>query len=113
MPNIVIRSSDFRVVSTSRNLRGLLTYARRSPVTRVDLYENKPGAAWGAQFGIVFADGSTSISDFASYSILCAWVETRRKLARGWALCEVVNHPQLTDAEYVEIRDNVLNWGQA
>jgi hypothetical protein len=92
---ITIRNADFRIVATSRNLRGLLTYARTvAPVSRVDLYENKPGATWGSQFGITFADGSSSISDFAQFSILCEWVETRRKLSRGWFSCEVRKHLQ-------------------
>lgn len=91
---VTIRDTDFRVVATSRNLRGLLTYARKSPVTRVDLYENRPGATWGAQFGVTFADGASSISDFAQFSILVNWVETRKKLSKRWRGATVVTHSQ-------------------
>ena len=56
-------------ISWSKNLRGILTYSRENETERIDLYKPDPTRS-GGQFGIAWANGSTSICDFADYSIM-------------------------------------------
>lgn len=72
--NPIIRDRDFKVVSNSRNLRGILEYARKIVTDRIDLYRNK---TVGGQFGITFVDGATSISDFSSYDVMLKFAKKR------------------------------------
>lgn len=65
---ILIRDRDFKTVSNSRNLRGIIEYNRnKSPAVRIDLYRNPDSSG---QFGIAFADGASAITDFASFSVM-------------------------------------------
>lgn len=72
---VVIRDIDFQVASRSRNLRGILEYSRRHPVERVDIWEARGGAA---QLGIAWSNGSTCVTDFASFEVCKRWCAARR-----------------------------------
>jgi hypothetical protein len=64
-----------KVVSRSRNLRGLLDYARKSFVRHVTAYKTQGGGAWLA---VYFDDGSWCPAEFADYSVCCRWLMARR-----------------------------------
>jgi hypothetical protein len=72
---VTIRDRDMRIVSTSRNLRGILGFSRTHVVERIDIW---PGAAGGAQLGITWMDGASCITDFASFTLCKDWVSRRR-----------------------------------
>lgn len=75
MQEIIIRDASFRIVSRSRNLRGILSRNRQHAVDRVDVWEGKTG---GAQLGVTWADGSSCITDFASFTVCVQWCAARR-----------------------------------
>jgi hypothetical protein len=66
-----------RVVSRSRNLRGILEYSRTHFVARIDLYKHD----LEGQLGITWANGSTVITSFASFDVMQRWV--KRPLFKG------------------------------
>lgn len=74
---IVIYDRDLKPVSRSRNLRGILSYP--SQVERVDI--------WGAQLGVTWTDGASTITDFADPAVLREWVRARR-IFRGATITE-------------------------
>ena len=61
-------------VRTSRNLRGILDYARVSPVATVRLY--LLGGA--ATYDLVFDDGARSTGQFADWGVMRHWFASRR-----------------------------------
>ncbi len=70
---------DRKPVAKSRNLRGLLTYARtKSRVTRVQLYPN-PHNEYNGDYIVDFANGATCRGMFASYNLMVQWFEQRYK----------------------------------
>ena len=72
---ITIRDASLRTVSTSKNLRGILTHCRKVSPERVDLWRHKCGSG---TLGVSWLDGSTVICSFASYEVLTDWVKARR-----------------------------------
>jgi hypothetical protein len=82
---ITIRDIDFNVVNTSRNLRGILEYTRAHGVERVDIW---PGKDKGAQFGITWNNGASTMSDFASATVCQQFFAKRARFA-PW----VILHP--------------------
>jgi hypothetical protein len=66
-----------RCNAVSRDLRGLLDYARRAAVacviTRADPDNPLHGLLW-----VIYADGSIGRASFASHHILIDWVRNRR-----------------------------------
>lgn len=68
-----------RIVSRSRNLRGMRDYARVSPVACVvcrmrRAHPNDPGGV----ISVEYANGATCTADFASYHIMVDFVRKRR-----------------------------------
>lgn len=71
-----------RVVSSSRNLRGLLAYAHGSSifsryVAEIRIREEVPGEerSYGGILDVIYGDGATASEvPFASYSVMCRWV---------------------------------------
>lgn len=78
MPNVIIRDADGHVVSRSRNLRGILEYSRRVPVERIDIWRNPDETA---QLGITWTNGSSTITDFASFNVCKQWCASRRNFS--------------------------------
>ena len=74
--DVIIRNTGGRVVSRSKNLRGIVDYARNhAKPNRVDIWQNRDGSA---QLGIVFADDATVITDFASFEVCRSYVARSR-----------------------------------
>lgn len=67
------------VVSDSRNLRGVMDYARRNSVRRwrMTMTEN-----YGADIVMEFFNGATAEFQFAGYDVAQRWIRARR----SWAL---------------------------
>lgn len=68
-------------VATSRNLRGLLEYARKHPVARVitrrDLH-GLTGAPSRGALTVIYANGAIGRESFASFHIMIDWTRERR-----------------------------------
>ena len=79
------------VVAKSRNLRGLLTYARKSPVKHV--YLRRMAYGYGGLF-IEFENGATCKTEFASFTVCRNWLESRRSWQLG------LNKERSGDVEY-------------
>lgn len=73
-----IYSADNMLIHTSRNLRGILDHARRTPVTGA-MVEHTSG---GAKLTVNYLDGSTGFANFADHKICHDWVLSRR----SWGL---------------------------
>lgn len=63
------------LIRKSKNLRGMLEYARISKVSRVEL---SPAGKLNGRLRVVYANGATSSAHFASYHIMVDWVRNRR-----------------------------------
>jgi hypothetical protein len=70
-------------VGRSRNLRGLIDYARRSSVSRVSI---RPLAKGEGLLRVVYADGAYSYARFASFTVLKDWTRSRR----SWPVATVL-----------------------
>lgn len=68
-------TKNARIIRQSKNLRGLLDYARVSRVTRVEL---APFAQVNGSLRVFYEDGSIGRENFASYRIMVDWVRNRR-----------------------------------
>lgn len=64
------------VIRNSKNLRGLLDYARIFPVVRVELTPTNNGH--NGNLIVTYVDGSHGQAIFASYHIMVDWVRNRR-----------------------------------
>ena len=64
-----------QIIRTSRNLRGIVDYARVSPVVRV---ESCPIGAMSGTVRVFFKDGAESRANFRSYHIMIDWIRGRR-----------------------------------
>jgi hypothetical protein len=71
-----------RIIRTSRNLRGIVDYARVSPVARIescDIGAMQPeGTRYSGTVRILFKDGAESRANFRSYHIMIDWIRNRR-----------------------------------
>lgn len=68
-----------KVESDSRNLRGLMDYARRNTIQRVTLEMTED---YGALFHVRFVNGATLNTEFAGWDVAQRWVRARR----SWSL---------------------------
>ena len=64
-----------RIIKTSRNLRGLVEYARVSKPKRIEL---TPQSGENGRLRVIFEDGASTSAHFASYRIMVDWVRSRR-----------------------------------
>lgn len=89
MPNIIKAG---RIIRTSRNLRGVLDYARVSPVVRVETCRvaNDEGT-----MRVFFKDGAECRCNFASHAVMTAWLKARRT----WASAKHVSYAGEADAK--------------
>jgi hypothetical protein len=65
-------------VARSRNLRGILDYARRSPVAHIETSMGYDGSPVRGLVLVKYADGAHCLTDFASYHIMIDWLRGRR-----------------------------------
>jgi len=66
-----------KVIRRSKNLRGIIDYARCSPVAKVDGVFDPDNEVRGI-LTVEYSDGCTSKASFASYHIMVDWVRNRR-----------------------------------
>lgn len=78
-----------QVVARSRNLRGVLDYARKSYMREVACYMKNGGSALVC---FTYDDGAVCRTDFASYIVALRFARTRR----SWALTEIYCGPHCT-----------------
>ena len=67
------------ITHRSRNLRGILDHARRTPVIGATVMRKGHGEA---TLFVRYADGSVGVSEFASYAVCKHWISCRR----SWGL---------------------------
>lgn len=75
---------DNRLVKSSRNLRGILDYARISPVERVDcqrLLSESPGGPQFYPVTFFYDNGAIGQADFQDWRVLVDWIKARRSWA--------------------------------
>jgi hypothetical protein len=65
------------VIRQSRNLRGMVDYARVSPVVEV-LAVKDPRNSYRGLLTVTYANGATSSASFACYHVMVDWVRNRR-----------------------------------
>ena len=66
-----------KVIRRSKNLRGIIDYARFSPVVKVDGVFHHENEVRGI-LTVEYFDGCTSKASFASYHIMVDWIRSRR-----------------------------------
>ena len=66
-----------KVVSRSKNLRGILDYARKSAPQWIIKSKSVKD---GGNLRILYNDGAVAHASFASYFIMLDWIEARRCL---------------------------------
>ena len=71
-----------QIIHRSKNLRGMLDYARISPVIRAEL---TPVGKVNGRLRVIYADGASSSAHFASYHIAVDFVRNRR----SWKKAEI------------------------
>lgn len=81
---VTVYNAHGEPVARSRNLRGILTYARRHPVKRASVYAKGEGRAFVV---FIFQGDAESRVDFESFTVAGDWIESRR----SWGL-RLANH---------------------
>lgn len=89
---IEILSSAGKVCSRSRNLRGVLTYARKHNVKMV---LSSMTDHYGALVTIHFGDDAKCITNFASWDVAQRWFRARR----SWGLTVTQSRPTFESFE--------------
>ena len=72
-----IFSPNNDTLRTSKNLRGMLDYARVSPVATIETKRDPANTVRGV-LRVTYSNGCYSIASFASYGIMIDWVRNRR-----------------------------------
>ena len=75
---IEIRNASGEVIRRSRNLRGIQVHARRTWIAEAVA---SPGEDGRGILQVTFGDGATCRTEFASYTVLCIWLRSRRSWA--------------------------------
>lgn len=75
---VVITNTQGQVIQRSRNLRGILEYARRVGLDSACAARTADGKG---RLDVTFADAATCQVEFASYTALCGWLQARRSWA--------------------------------
>ena len=77
---VTIHDSDNKAIRKSRNLRGLLDYAREHSICRLSIYERNEETETSAYIYVGFTNGAWCCVNFADYRVLRMWVSARRVL---------------------------------
>ena len=94
----VIRDKDGNIIRRSKNLRGVLEYARTHIISKIGA--DRIGKEEG-KLMVLFHDGASYETNFASFGALKQWIRARR----GWyGLPLTVNGRQITWT------DTVVTW---
>lgn len=75
--NCVIRDKDGNIIQRSRNLAGIRRYTAHSIIKTLDVSHIGDKLLDG-QLSILFNNGDTFQTNFASFAVLCGWVERWR-----------------------------------
>lgn len=62
-------SLNNKIVSKSKDLRGIMEYNRKFPLQKVDIFDMNPGASFRAYF----SNGAVCEGIFASYNVCNSW----------------------------------------
>ena len=82
---MLIIEKNGQIIRKSINLRGMLDYARISPVKRVEL---TPLDKASGRLRVIYDDGAVTSAHFASFKIMVDFVRNRRT----WRCAEIVNY---------------------
>ena len=74
---VEIKDRTGKVISSSKNLRGLIAHAGKITVEEVDIREYNAGEG---QLYVCFVNNDYCVTDFASFSVLKDWIQSRRGL---------------------------------
>lgn len=66
-----------QVIHTSKNLRGMLDYARVHQVAWIESCQIGPNKGQGTM-RVIYSDGAESRANFASYHVMIDWIRNRR-----------------------------------
>lgn len=84
---MIFITKNGRKVAHSRNLRGILSYLRKSGgAEKVRLWRKSDGSG---SYHVLFADGAETYGDFASYAVMRRWFHARGGRS-GWIPREAV-----------------------
>ena len=72
---IEILNASGEVIRRSRNLRGIQIHARRTWIAEAVASSAQDGRGL---LQVTFGDGATCRTEFASYTVLCIWLHSRR-----------------------------------
>ena len=75
---------DGKTVSRSKNLQGILAYARKHGIAAMSVIRS---LTTGATLLVNFKDGASTYCDFADYNLLIKWLSERKswpKQYRNW-----------------------------
>jgi len=75
---IEIVDASGKVIHRSRNLRGILDYARH---TWIEEAVAQPAQEGKGILSVTFGDGCTCMTEFADFTVLCWWLRCRRSWA--------------------------------
>jgi hypothetical protein len=76
-----------QIIRTSKNLRGILDYARLSSPKRIELTPQ----ATGGRLRVIFFDGASTSATFNSFDVMVDWVKNRR----SWPQNAVINYAEV------------------
>jgi hypothetical protein len=78
---VTIYTASGKAIRASKNLRGILDYARRSPVdsVRLEPWPDEPGY-YAVHFK--FYDGANAVTKWADWRVCADWLRSRR----SWGL---------------------------
>lgn len=71
---MVVITLDDQIVSRSRNLRGIMEYARVNPVILMHIVKESDGSGI---LSIIFYNGAEVNTKFADYNVLKQWAANR------------------------------------
>lgn len=80
----IIKNS--RVVSQSKNLRGIVAYARQVKLASI-VIQPKPDLS--ASLAISWVDGATCFTNFASYTVCQHWCN-KKTIRLGWPIASTL-----------------------
>lgn len=79
------KPGEFKTVAKSKNLRGILTYARKHGVAGVGVTKKQHGA----NVAFKFADDAWALVMFADFTVAVQWINARR----SWDMQRTENGP--------------------
>lgn len=85
---VEIRDALGRVIRTSKNLRGILRYPGSRSLVYIKEVRVTPLERLKGRLEVTWSDGAYAVTEFASHSVLCDWLRSRR----SWYGAEVLHN---------------------